>query len=227
MTKRNLIILGLAISLLIGSIWGAFHLAGWILARRSDPLPAETVTVNPYAKISAEGYPLPSEAKESLYIELTDSSTNAAYSKARILYDYQTGNYEIVASDVFGVLDIIHHDKQFFENDPDTNEWYEIGAAEAQKLFDVSAVYFTQDMVDAFLKTAIYMGDFECDKYRCASWQGIYGYNSGVETLTIRVNNTTRKIYDINGVGEDITYTVKYRYQPVDIKPPDSYIKID
>lgn len=220
MTQRNIILSILLTAVLLLTIWGGSELSFWLLSR-NDNTSTSTVstTVNPHAKISGEGNPLPSEAREDVFIEFTDSSVDTDYGTARILYDYETGDYEIAANDTFGLLNIVHTNEKYYIYNPDTQSWYEISEQEAKDFFNIETVYFSQAMVDDFLRSAAFIGESECGTYVCAGWQAIYG-DETTDTLTIRVENGSRKIYDINGIGQDSSFTLRYTYQDVIIDPP-------
>lgn len=222
MTRRNAILLVLAAVLFVGMVYGGSELAYHFVHNGSDEPKNSTIStaVNPYAAISGSGNPLPSEAREDVAIQLVDSSVDADFNQATLLYDYDTGNYELLAYDSLGVLNITHVDNQYYAYDDELDMWEELSEEEARSFFDIDTIYFKQELVDQFISSSVFLTNSECDEALCSAWQVVYGEDDELDTLTIRVNNQTRKIYDISVLGKESDYTLRYTYRNVTIAPP-------
>ena len=221
MTKRNYLLLVMGVTIFVGMVYGGSQLAYRLI--RDEPAAQESTinnNVNQFAAVSGAGNPLPSEAREDVSIQLVDTSPNAIIQQATLLYDYETGNYELLAYDSLGALNMTRYNGQYYAYDDELDTWEELTEQEATDLFDVSTVYFDQGLVDQFIRSSVFLASAECETALCSAWQVIYGENDELDTLTIRVNNQTRKIFDINAVGNETDYTLKYTYREVDIQPP-------
>ena len=184
---------------------------------RPDGQPATqsaVVSVNGAAILAYDGSPLPSNIKADIVIELIAADSNVSY----IFHDSDTGNWELVFSQTSSGSRFCILDSSIFAYNSVEAGWDEVDPDSLSQDVDIRQYLLSdQELVD-FNGLAVQLDNQNCDSYTCAVWY--VETNDPEGSITIRVNQFTRKIFDVVIADDDGVLTLRHHYQAVDIQPP-------
>ena len=211
--------------LLAGLLVGA---AFWWWSSRETPEPTPTPTsINPYARLTAGGSPLPSDAREDVVVDQQQLDGRVF----TLSYDAQSGSWqlEFFAEDRQQILRYIAGEASFFYFNTDVLLWDEVDpdilSEEVKALVDIEQYLLTDSQFNGFNRLAFESESVVCAQtptVLCAVWQARNVINS--EEVIIYVNKQSRKIDHIVSInpldlGEG-TVIANYTYEPVIIGSP-------
>ena len=199
----------------------------WLLLGRQEPGSTTPPTVNPHARLTASGSPLPAAAGEDVVVE-QQQLDGRIFS---LHYDADNGNWQLdffAEGRPFNIRYLA--DEQIFLVFDDVGLlWHEIGAAslgeEVRALAEAERYLLTSSQLDGFNSRAVEGPSAACRRQPatlCAVWRAdsLWRY----EEVVIHVNKQTRKIDHIVLINPlDLaagSIIAEYDYRPVEIKAP-------
>ena len=211
----------------------AFVLVGsayWLLRKNyadsKDTNPVIEETINPYARLSASGSPLPAPAREDVIVEQQQFDGKIF----TLSYDAETGNWQL---DFFETgqqsLRYLEDEEMFLIFNPFDLIWDEVDPEllhdDFKALIEIDEILLSDQQLDNFNRRAIEEESAVCEQNEadiCAVWQAKSFLD--YQEVVIYVNKRTRKIdhiVSLNPVNPTQTpLFATYSYQPVEIKLP-------
>ena len=200
----------------------------WWWSSRENPEPPPALTsINPYARLTAGGSPLPSDAREDVVVEQQRLDGRIF----TLSYDAETGSWqlEFFVENRQQILRYIAAEASFFYFNTYELLWDEVASEilseEIKALSDIEQYLLTDNQLDGFNRLAFESESVVCAQtptVLCAVWQARNVINS--EEVVIYVNKQSRKIDHIVSInpldlGEG-TVIANYTYEPVVIDSP-------
>ena len=200
----------------------------WWWSSRENPEPPPPLTsINPYARLTAGGSPLPSDAREDVVVEQQRLDGRIF----TLSYDAETGSWqlEFFVENRQQILRYIAAEASFFYFNTYELLWDEVApeilSEEIKALSDIEQYLLTDNQLDGFNRLAFESESVVCAQtptVLCAVWQARNVINS--EEVVIYVNKQSRKIDHIVSInpldlGEG-TVIANYTYEPVVIDSP-------
>ena len=199
----------------------------------SQPLPTsktQVPTINNRAPIAANGNPLPAPAREDVILELQELGQGAQ--GLRLSRDFETKNWQLDYNSGGTNQKLLYAQRRFFIYNLLDGFWDEVDSKiinqTITQLKDVEQFILNDQQIDAFTQASNYVYDETCQSSVCAVWQA-EDFESA-DTVVIRVDKLTRKIYDITIINlassNHQPITVFYNYQDVDLQLPKNRRKL-
>lgn len=178
-------------------------------------------SVNKYAKLTASGDPLPSNAREDVEVTVTFFDGTSEISRSVLEYAAD-GNWRAYDTDIDGVrssANIYADGRYYIENSADL-VWDEVPAGAIPLGDEVETYVLDDDQIQAYNMASLQLEDELCGTARCSVWES--KTLDGEDTLVIRVSKSTRKIHDITGITTGGNFIAIYDYRDVDISAPEN-----
>ncbi|MEM6997357.1 MAG: hypothetical protein AAF413_00435 [Patescibacteria group bacterium] len=219
---RNLVIGIVLVMVTSGFVVLGVSLPGFFRdAEQASPTPVAQ-TVNRFAKLTANGDPVPTDAREDVVVTVTFFDSGEETNRS--VLDYATsGNWRISDTTPDGRLSssTMQVDGRYYLLSDIDLVWDEVPeSAAGVDPEEISNYVLNDEQLDFFNRASVQLEDELCSGSRCSVWES--QTSDGQDTIIIRVLKDTRKIYDVSGITTSGNFIATYSYQDVNLSVPES-----